>query len=220
MFLPGLLLGLASCWHRGILKTFLAHPSIILMPTFTHFTFASSTKWCKDSAKEEGAEGEGEKEKKAGGETEEPFIIFSAKFTLLNLLIATVAIIVYCLSMASIDPYNKGLNYLTIYLYYSTRTANIPFILVPILGLLLTLLSLLLTSTRQTCCPRKWKVEGCCCTCFILPRVEYGVLLARLPHSHYVLGDNGKPELAPEYEEVKIEETEMANTEEAGSKED
>ena len=212
MFLPGLLLGLATCWHRGILKSFLAHPSIILMPTFTHFTFASSTKWCKDSAKEEGAEGEGEKEKKAGGEAEEPFIIFSAKFTLLNLLIATVAIIVYCLSMTSISP-----DYLTIYLY--DTDANIPFILLPILGLLLTLLSLLFTSTRQTLCGCRWKVEGCC-TCFTLPRVQYGVLLARLPHSHYVLGDNGKPELVPEYEEVQIEETEMVNTKEAGSNED
>merc|ERR1711934_953877 len=44
MFLPGLLVGLASCWHRGILKTLLAHPSILLLPAFTNFTFTSSTK--------------------------------------------------------------------------------------------------------------------------------------------------------------------------------
>ena len=92
MFLPGLLLGLISCWHRGILKTFISHPSILLLPTFTHFTFASSTKWCKRSPKEEGKEGgeeeeEGEKQDKAGGgEPEEPFIVFSPKFTLLNIL--------------------------------------------------------------------------------------------------------------------------------------
>ena len=44
MFLHGLLLGIVSRWHRGILETFVAHPSIVLRPVFTHFTFASSTK--------------------------------------------------------------------------------------------------------------------------------------------------------------------------------
>ena len=29
-FLPGFIIGLFACWHRGILKTFLAHPSIFL----------------------------------------------------------------------------------------------------------------------------------------------------------------------------------------------
>ena len=90
------MLGLVSCWHRGILKTIISHPSILLMPTFTHFTFTSSTKWYKGGSKEEGneegeKEGEGEKEDKAGGEAEEPFIIFSPKFTLLNLLLNLLA---------------------------------------------------------------------------------------------------------------------------------
>ena len=70
MFLPGLLLGLVSCWHRGILKTVISHPSIVLLPAFTNFTFTSSTTWCKRSPKEEGKEEEeekGEKEEKAGG---------------------------------------------------------------------------------------------------------------------------------------------------------
>ena len=95
MLLPGLLLGLASCWHRGILKTFLAHPSILLMPAFTHFTFASSTKWCKDSSTtEEGKEEDEEKEEGEKGKekAEEPFIIFSAKFTILNIIISTMGI--------------------------------------------------------------------------------------------------------------------------------
>jgi len=37
-FLPGFLVGLFSCWHLGILKTFLAQPSVFLLPVFTHFT--------------------------------------------------------------------------------------------------------------------------------------------------------------------------------------
>ena len=89
MFLPGLLLGLVSCWHRGILKTVISHPSIVLLPTFTHFTFASSTKWCKRSPKEEGEEEEeeGEKEERA----EEPFVIFSPIFSCLRWVMLSMA---------------------------------------------------------------------------------------------------------------------------------
>ena len=39
IILPGLLVGLFALWHPGLLKTSFAHPSIILMPAFTHFTF-------------------------------------------------------------------------------------------------------------------------------------------------------------------------------------
>ena len=45
-FLPGFLISLFTCWHRGILKTFLAQPSIFLLPVFTHFTFVSNSKLC------------------------------------------------------------------------------------------------------------------------------------------------------------------------------
>ena len=212
MFLPGLLLGLVSCWHRGILKTVISHPSIVLLPTFTHFTFASSTKWCKGSSKEEEKEEEEEEEgEKAGGESEGPFIVFSAKFTLFNLLISTLGIIGYCLSMTHIewiagwDEIDRGIPwYLRHYLYHARH--NIPFILVPILGLLLTLLFLALTSTtRQTCCshPRPN-------SCFTLPNVEFGALLPSRLHAHYVLDANSRPILVPEEEEVmRREETEM-----------
>ena len=56
MLLPGFLLGLASTWHRGIFKSILAHPSIVLMPTFTHFTFSASTKCCGARIMEESNE--------------------------------------------------------------------------------------------------------------------------------------------------------------------
>ena len=150
MFLPGFLLGAASCWHRGILKTVISYPSIVLLPTFTHFTFASSTKWCRGSSKEE----EDEEEREQQEEAEEPFIFFSAKFTLLNLLISTLGIIGYCLNMIHIagwDEIYSGIPwYLFYYLYHPID--NIPYLLVPILGLLLSLLTLALTSTRRTCC--------------------------------------------------------------------
>ena len=208
MFLPGLLLGLVSCWHRGILKTVISHPSIVLLPTFTHITFASSTTWCKRSPKEEGKEGdeeaEGEKQEKAG---EEPFIVFSPKFTILNILLNLLAHVVYGISMTHIAGWDRiygGIpEYLTVDLIFGGPIA--------ILGLLLTLLSLALTSTRKTCCSL---CSNCCCTCFTLPRVEYGALVVLKPHAHFVLDTKGKPGL-PEEEEVKIEETEMVDNEEA-----
>ena len=33
IFLPGFLIGVFSCWHKGMLKTIVAHPSVVLMPT-------------------------------------------------------------------------------------------------------------------------------------------------------------------------------------------
>jgi len=185
MFLPGFLLGLVSCWHRGILKTLIAHPSIILMPTFTHFTFASSTQWCKGSSNKEG-------EKEEGGDTEESFITFSAKFTFLNVGASVICSVVYGLSLTQLAGWNSVYDgrdrvpdYLAGYLL-----VGVPFF---ILGLLLTLLTLASTSTR--------------------PNVEYGALLPTSLHAHYVLGANGKPELILGDEEVKSEETEMVKTE-------
>ena len=52
MFLPGLLLGVGSCWHKNMIKTIVAHPSVVLMPTFTNFTFQSRINWCKGKEKE------------------------------------------------------------------------------------------------------------------------------------------------------------------------
>ena len=196
MFLPGFLLGLASCWHRGILKTIIAHPSIVLMPTFTHFTFASSTKWCNRSSKEEGQgedanEGEeGERQENKGGKADKPFITFSAKFTFLNVGASVICSVVYGLSLTQLAGWNSVYDgrdrvpdYLAGYLL-----VGVPFF---ILGLLLTLLTLAPTSTRH---------NG-----------KYGALLPTSLHAHYVLGANGKPELVLGDEE----ETEMVNNEKA-----
>lgn len=158
-------------------------------------------------------------EKAGGGEAEEPFITFSAKFTILNLLISMLGIVAYCLSMTQIAGWDRiygGIPVLLHYYLYSAilpgTPAKTPFILVPILGLFLTLLTLVLTSTHQTCCNRR---SNCSSTCFNLPRVEHGALLVSDPHSHFVLGDNGKPRLVPEDEEVKRDDTEMIADEKA-----
>ena len=121
------------------------------------------------------------------------------------------------------SPHQIWARYLDFYMYLGVAPT--------ILGLLLTLLTLALTSTRQTCCSCScsctcgcysrpdcsfgcgFPLPNCCCSCSTLPRVEYGALVVSKPQAHFVLGDNGKPKLVPEEEEVKIEETEKQNDE-------
>ena len=228
IFLPGLLLGIVSSWHRGILKTFLIHPSIILMPAFTHFTFASSTKWCKRSVKVEGEDEteedkEGGKEGKSEGEAEVPYITFSATLTLANVVLSAIGSVSYSLILTQISTAvrethkdndewevigNSSMPYLLYYYFYNPRI-NFPFILVPLLGPFLTLLSLVSIS-KSLPLP----------ACFSLPKVEYGAFLPSQIHSNFVLDANDEPKLVPEYEEVKLEEVKIeesvkANNEEA-----
>ena len=80
IFLPGLLVGLFSCWHRGILKTFLAHPSVLLLPVFTNFTFVSNSKVCFG----------GRVEKK-----DESYLVFSPKFTAINVGVSLVGTLIH-----------------------------------------------------------------------------------------------------------------------------
>lgn len=162
LFLPGLLLGIISRWHKDIFKTFVAHPSMVLMPAFTGYAFQK------------------EKEK----ETEEPFIVFSPKFTLLNILFSILVLVVHWPhGLASLIP-------------------QIP-------GLLLTLLSLPLISRQPCyrCPPLNW-----CCACFSLPQVEHGALLPSQPLTSFVINTEGRLEKEEEEEEevdtIKVEEGE------------
>ena len=179
--LPGLVLGIISCWHRGIFKSFLAHPSIILMPTFTFFTFASSTKWCKSEEEET--------------QEEEPNITFSAKWTAVNVVLSTAGYLVYGSTMAHMSwmSYKEIPIYLLFYLYEPDH--SIPFIAIPILGILLTLLFLALMSSNL--CP-----------------IQYGVLLPSLPHSPFTLSfdSNNRPNILPEEEETRFQEEGVINT--------
>jgi len=48
--LPGLITGCCFSWHQACFKTFLAHPSFLLLPTFTFFSFRSnSKKYCSSA---------------------------------------------------------------------------------------------------------------------------------------------------------------------------
>ena len=50
--LPGLVTGLIFIRHRAMLKTFMKHPSLLLLPVFTPLSFASNVKCCGAKTKE------------------------------------------------------------------------------------------------------------------------------------------------------------------------
>ena len=81
------------------------------MPAFTHFTFGSSRNCFKRRLTEEESEKEGEQEEKQEtgetGEEEEPFVTFSATFTLANVLLSSVGNVVYGPSMTHIAGWDK-----------------------------------------------------------------------------------------------------------------
>ena len=99
MFLPGLLLATCTSWHPGILTTFLSHPSILLLPTFTHFTFASSTFSCGSRAKAACVD-----------------LMFSERATMANTLLSLVGHLVCSLLLSPIVCTTTRLHHATILL--------------------------------------------------------------------------------------------------------
>ena len=133
-FLPGLLLGIFLCWHKDIPKTIVAHPSIILMPAFTGFTFRKEKENIKETEKPEYSDRKTEEQENPKREKEELFIVFSTKFTVLNSLLSILSIVVHGQGIAQNHepPYILSL-------------------ILRIVGLLLTLLSLPLVSRQPRC---------------------------------------------------------------------
>ena len=238
MLLPGLLLGAASAWHSGILRTFLTHPSVILLPAFTHFTFACNSNksrekttttivaiavvvsvativlkspmaltlfllsglvgivviWRHDVFKEfiahnsikhlpafayfastPSKETEGKKDKEEEQATttvEVPYIAFSAKLTIANILLSTAGHIAFISILADWN-----------------NIPDKPLFLIPTVGIILTLQFL----------------SNCCCNS---PAIEYGALVPTLPHSPFVLECDvgGRLRAVPEEKKVKLEE--------------
>ena len=165
IFLPGLLTGLFASCHKGILKTFLAHPSVLLLPVFSYFTFVSNTRVCC------GGEGKTEDNEK-GNKTrkEETFITFSPKYTAINAGVNIAGLLIYVFIIADS-------------LFYDAEDYTIqviPFIL----GLLLTLATTF--SNQCNCC------RNCCCSSCCTEPFEIGALLTSSPHTPYVLGSDGQ----------------------------
>ena len=136
IFLPGFLVGLFSCWHRVILKTFLAHPSVLLLPVFTNFTFVSNSKVCCGGR---------------GGKKEESYLGFSPKSTAINVGFSLVGSLIYFVTMAQLNP-----------ALFLSREALIIFLPLNILKVILTLVFTF--CNKCSCC--KSSCCLCCCEPF------------------------------------------------------
>ena len=124
--LPGLFAGLIFIRHSAMFKTFLNHPSLLLLPVFTFFSFASNTS-CSCSKKEESQK--------------EVEISFSVKATIFNAL----------MSLALHVGFLLQLTIQNLSLENGIFTSAFPvFTMIPFLC---TMLSSCSSSPSSSCCP-------------------------------------------------------------------
>ena len=203
-FLPGLLLALVSTFHTNMLSSFLRHPSLLLLPTFTSFTFASNTKlW--------------------GKQEKEVEVRFSWRATGVNLLLTSVGHVAFSVNAPRVVC-GKG------YKQEYTNFFQVAWFPLALLGLLFTL-QFLLTSLPSPSSPLPRCLLApclCCCspeedrekdiwrtsTCTSCsPAIEVGVFRPDNPHVPFVARTNpntGEEEVVREgQEEEGGEEVEM-----------
>jgi len=192
-FLPGLIIGVMSvCRNKKTIKTIAAHPSILLLPVFTYFTFSTNTKMCSkgekvameeddgeeqnvmeidvveddDSVKEHGTKKDGIKKK----DVTETRITFSRNWTLANVGASVLGYSIYTgfgVMMVQ-ESVNRGCEHCWDWMIGVWFTYVIHF---PILSVFLTILFLFL--------------EYCCCSCS--KDQQFGVLCVDDPHTEYVV---------------------------------
>ena len=133
-FLPGLLLALRSldsldspdslCHNRNSVKSILRHPSLLLLPVFSHFTFSGNS-FCR-----------------ANRNKEEIRVMFNRRATLVNIGLSIMGLIGFILAAASDDFLARwnGTSYVSL---FPVDFAFLNWML--ILSVLLTVLSMLLT---------------------------------------------------------------------------
>ena len=132
-------------------------------------------------------------------ELQETYITFSPKFTAANVLLSVVGDIAYIVIMDLFGGHQRDKNGIPVYLWYYLFQSDddLAPILVPILGLLLTLLAIALICYKPNS-----------------PAIEYGALIPRHPHLPFVLkyDDNGKPSELIEEGDTSLEDEATNNS--------
>jgi len=184
-FLPGLIIGVMSvCRNKNTFKTIAAHPSILLLPMFTYFTFFTNTKmFCKekkDVEKDIMEEDDGVekvvvkedygKEKNGEKDVTETRITFSRNWTLANVGASVLGYSIFTAVgvMMVLDEVNNGCDWCWDVMigFWFTYVIQLP-----ILSVFSTILFLFL--------------EYCCCSCS--KDQQFGVLCVDDPHTEYVV---------------------------------
>ena len=124
--LPGLITGVISTWHWGLLTTFLTHPSLLLLPAVSYFTFESNSPKCCWPAKSD--------------PSNDVEIRFSIKSTYLNIFVTLTS---YLATIAASDI--LGVNFLD---NLSTTLIDTSMILP---GILSTIIFLCISSPPTNC---------------------------------------------------------------------
>ena len=169
-FLPGVLVSMFACAHCEILKTFLVHPSVFLLPVFTHFTFLSKRNFC--------CEGEN------GGES---FISFSPMTTAVNAGVCIAGALAYLFTLPLVATHPDWFCSTELFLKLGLPCT--------IIGLILTLVATFSNQCnccRTCCCSCEtfcccFCCNSCCCEPF-----QFGALIISSPHVPYILGPDGQ----------------------------
>ena len=160
--LPGFITACCFTWHQGWFKTFLNHPSFLLLPTFTFFSFRSnSKKYCSstDAISKKHIE-----------------LCFSLRATCGNILFSLLGVMLY--SFIWPNPFS-----------FSVRSLrDIPRALTlasSAIGVLFS--ATFLCTTYCSCCS-----SNSLCTRFCSPPLEFGVYRPCLPRKAFILVENNK----------------------------
>ena len=195
-FLPGFLVSLFACYHRGVVFTFLAQPSIFLLPVFSHFTFFSKTKLKEEDEENGGGEVECKREKRFIGfstkysvtrRKEESLIMFSGKYTGVNAAASFAGILVHIFALPLLSKISESDGY---WYCFSTIYINYGGLLCSIMGIILTLV---VVAFSNNC-------NSLTTSCSSFSRsFEFGAILTSSPHTAYILSPDGQV--------VKVKET-------------
>ena len=181
-FIPGFLVGLLACWHRGILKTFCAQPSVFLLPMFSYFTCASSnSEPCRAVGK---GKTDNVKGVSAAAEVDNTYIAFSPKYTAVNAAVSIVGFLIYAFILPELSKsYRSAHDHTKALKLLPAITWGICFGNVYIGGVLpcyiLGLLLSLVVAFLDRC-------KDCCC-CPELEPLEFAALSPASPHTPYIL---------------------------------
>ena len=189
-----LITGIIFIRHRSLLKTFLIHPSLLLLPAFAFFTFESNRKCCKCNNRDSQNEVE---------------ITFSVKATCLNILFSLATLIVFTFTRIKHDCWNE------------IPIIPLPSILLTVILLLTTSsfsCSCSCSSPSDSCSAQLSSCSYCSPTStssFCYPPLQFGIYLPDSPCKVFVK-DQTQPNGRREFKDMGEENEEEVNMDEEG----
>jgi len=180
---PGLITGIIFIRHRSLLKTFLIHPSLLLLPAFTFFSFESNKKCCKSNNRDEVE------------------ITFSVKATSLNILFSIATTIVFIFTGKNYDSSSVCEEDLS------------PYVPLPVSIFLTAILLLTTLSSPCSCsCSSPTSISSSCCPPLefgiYLPDSPHKVFVKdqTQPNGRREIEDMGEVDEEAEEEEMNMDE--------------